>query len=92
MKDAKGTAENRSAAFSLFAHSLDNYIDEVIAGQQGTNAPNVPKLVKDSVHNSLQANIEYHDFMSGAHQESGDTAYLTYHKVKADSYRALKAN
>lgn len=90
--NAKGSAESRSAALSLFSHSLDDYIDKVLASNQSTNDPNVPKQVKDSIDNSIQASIDYHDFMCDAHLENDDSGYVAYHKVKADTYRALKTN
>lgn len=56
------------------------------------NIQDVPKEISDSIKNSMQANIEYHDYMLDAHHNITDNSYITYHTVMADTYRALKMN
>ena len=42
--------------------------------------------------NSMQASIDYHDYMLDAHHNITDYSYVTYHRVMADTYRALNMN
>lgn len=86
----KGSLESKSAAFSIYVHSLDNYISEVVASNRGKNATDVPKQVNTSIQKSIQANIDYHDYMRDANSNVGDTNMFDYHTAMADTYRTLK--
>lgn len=85
-----GGVEGRSATFTIFTRSLDDYINEVIASKMGMNIEEVPKEVGDSIQSSIQASIEYHDYMLHPQHNITDDSYITYHRLMADTYRGLK--
>jgi hypothetical protein len=63
---------------------------EVVASNHRTNAADVPKQVSEAIQNSIRASIDYHDYMSDAHSNVGDSSINEYHKLMADAYHALK--
>lgn len=87
---AIGSAESRCAAFSILAHSLEDYVNEVAASNQGAKGRDVPKTVNHDFQHSIKTSIDYHDFMSDLHHKGGRTSYDRYHKVMSDTYRAMK--
>ena len=88
--DGAGSAERRSAAFSIFEKSLEDYVKEVVASYYGPKTNNAPERLSDSIQNSIKASEQYHDFMSGAHRQLGHDSYDAYYREMADSYRALR--
>ena len=85
-----GSVESTSARFSIFVHSLEDYINEVAVSNQGTSAHDVSKQINNSIQKSVEASIDYHDYMSDVYHNNGDSRHDAHHKVMAGTYRALR--
>lgn len=65
-------------------------INAIIPSKMGMNIEEVPIEVGDSIQHSIQASIEYHDYMLHPQHNITDNSYITYHRLMADTYRWLK--
>jgi hypothetical protein len=69
--------------------ALDKYINDVIAKKHGTQADELPIIIRNRFALSIQANIDYHKSMAEGNMKAGDIAMANFHSLKVRIYESL---
>jgi hypothetical protein len=84
-----GSTMRRSEKLSNLLRTFEEYLNEVVTSNHGIKPHEMSQIVTTNFRRAIQANIDYHAYISLAADRAGETTNSTYHKMMAEVYKSF---